>query len=157
MSRVENGSNHLNPDQWPSSTYQERAAYLWPQKHSRNNLPVSSFGCYSKNLGGAFLFSSALALAVGSQIRPVSDTSAGQPVEVQPITRNVVTLGPEVDINNVVVNQGEDVLSETLILESTDGQTVTRVGISISAEGSDSPVVTTQGPNINVNFPSKKP
>ena len=157
MSRVENGSNHLNPDQWPSSTYQERAAYLWPQKHSRNNLPASAFRNYSINLGGAFLFSSVLALAVGSQIRPVSDTSIGQPFEVQPITRNVVTFGPDVDVNDISISQDSEVRSETLILEVADGDIITPYGIIISAEGSDTPTVTREGQGFNVNFPGKKP
>lgn len=132
MFRVETGSNNLKLDQWPSSSFQERADYSWPRQYSRQNLPSSAFKNYFKNLGGAFIFSSVLAIGISYQIKSVNDVSVSQPVEIQPITRNVITFGPEVDFNDILVTQEDGVRSETLIFEADNGDTRT----TISAEGS---------------------
>ncbi len=157
MFRVEDNSNHLDSNQWPSSTYQERASYSWPKRSHRYRLPQSVLTEYMINLGGAFVISSALSIGSLHLIKPIYNISADNLAQSDPIQRNVVTFGPEVDFNNIAVNQEPGVVSETLILEFTDGETVTSAGTIISAEGADSAAVTTAGPNFNVNFPSKKP
>lgn len=159
MSKVETSPGNLDIERWPTSTFEQRDLYSWPTTNAvravRGQSPTSR--AYLKTLGSALLFSSVLSLGLGAQLRQISESGTPRPTAEQPVKRNVVTFGPEIDPNNISVTQGEGVQTELLILERAEGDSVVPIGITVSGEHSDPPIVTTEGTKITVNFPSKTP